>query len=273
MGTQSNALDCGLSVVKEQENVAALSPLYTWVGSVQTFETQRKIFVVSKPTLSSPSVSCAFIAAIWHFLAFLILPPKSLQGQQISPNYAQILLKCFPSIPKKTPHLFSPVQIARNSSLFISLCVTFKDPAWTLCLDEIIYLFTVWLAWEFSRALIQLKFQLFYTLYEILNCSMIHYLFYSNSGFDHASEIANHLFHSHLLLSFLFQQCPVSGLCFLFLKALSEKRPSRTSISLNSTPKQANIKMWTAIFFFHGWIIFGLSAPAPFHQRWDSCTG
>lgn len=37
MGTWSNALDCGLSLVKEQENVAVLFPLYTWVGSLQTW--------------------------------------------------------------------------------------------------------------------------------------------------------------------------------------------------------------------------------------------
>lgn len=65
MGTWSNALDCGPSVVKEQQNVAFVPSLHmSGISPNLVLETHRKIPVVSKPTLPSHSLSDAFIEAI-----------------------------------------------------------------------------------------------------------------------------------------------------------------------------------------------------------------
>lgn len=107
-------------------------------------------------------------------------------------------------------------MFTRTSSLFISLTV--------LCLKILPKYFSVWLK------------QLICLVYGWPGSSV---------RFGHASQVANHLFHSHLHLSFLSKQYLVSGPCFLDVQHCFSSLPRRsfwdkgsmTSISFNSTPK------------------------------------
>lgn len=126
--------------------------------------------------------------------------------------------------------------------LHFSHCATPEDPAWTpLCSDKIIYLFTVWLAWELSRVWpgkwnskppISLTFA---------------------SGFPFSAvpcEWALFLGCQHCFWSF--------PQCFSYFPLRSKKRPSRPSTPLNSTPKHANVQTVNShllVFFMAGWFL------------------